>query len=177
VGEGGQTLDALCAAAVQWSDNTAANLILAELGGPRAVTDCARSLGDSVTRLDRNEPTLNTCIPGDPRDTTSPEAMMADLGALTTSALSTASRTRLITWLANYRVGEARIPAGLPAGWRCGSKTGTGDYGTVNDVAILWPPGRKPILVAAYCTETKVPTEKAEAALADVGRHVAETFT
>ncbi len=178
VREGGLPLDALCAAAIQWSDNTAANLIVALLGGPPAVTAYARTLGDSVTRLDRNEPTLNTAIPGDPRDTTSPEAMIADLGALTTCALSTESRSRLITWLANYRVGSTRIPAGLPAGWRCGSKTGTGENGaTVNDLAIIWPPKRKPILVAAYCTEIKVPQEKAEAALADVGRYVAETFT
>jgi beta-lactamase class A len=176
VSEGGLTLDALCAAAVQWSDNCAANLILTSLGGPQAVTDYARSLGDPVTRLDRTELTLNTCVPGDPRDTTSPETMMADLGALTTCALSTESRSRLITWLANYRVGGARIAAGLPEGWRCGQKPGTGAYGTVNDVAILWPAGRKPILVAAYCTETKIPQEKVEAALADVGRYVAEAF-
>jgi beta-lactamase class A len=177
VSEGRLTLDALCAAAVQWSDNTAANLILASLGGPSAVTRYARSIGDPVTRLDRTEPTLNSGIPGDPRDTTSPRAMMTDLGFLTSKAFSPELRTKLVTWLANYRVGDARIPAGLPKGWRCGHKTGTGDSGIANDVAIIWPPGRKPILVAAYCAEAKVPLEKFEAALADVGRYVTEKFS
>jgi beta-lactamase class A len=168
------TVEELCAAAIEYSDNTAANLLLRELGGPQGATRFARSLGDEKTRIDRMEPMANTCIPGDPRDTTTPSAMLVDLQSLTLrNALSTASRSRLIAWLANYRTKFPRIPAGLPAGWRSGNKMGTGSYGTTNDVAILWPPRRAPILVAAYYTGSDAPSTARDAVLAEVGRRVA----
>ncbi len=174
VGKGGMTLGALCAAAVEYSDNTAADLILTALGGPAGVTRYVRSLGDHVTRLDRVEPYANTAIPGDPRDTTAPGAMLADLQALTLGkALSEESRAKLVTWLANYRTLFSRIPAGLPASWKSGNKMGTGANGSTNNIAIIWPPGRKPILVAAYCTGSTAPRETIESGLADVGRIVA----
>jgi beta-lactamase class A len=173
VGEGAMTVVALCAAAIQWSDNTAANLLLATLGGPAGVTRYVRSLGDPVTRLDRNEPTANICIPGDPRDTTTPAAMLADLKLLTLGrALSEASRARLITWLVNYSTPFARIPAGLPAGWMSGNKTGTGANGTANDIAIVWPPGRAPMLMAVYYTGSTAPADARDGAIADVARIV-----
>jgi beta-lactamase class A len=173
VDEGAMTVGALCAAAISWSDNTAANLLLATLGGPAGVTRYARSLGDPVTRLDRTEPTANTAIPGDPRDTTTPAAMLTDLKALTLGgALSQASRTRLITWLANYRTLVPRIPAGLPAGWTSANKMGTGSNGTANDVAIVWPPGRAPILMAVYYTGSTAPAADRDAVIADVARIV-----
>jgi beta-lactamase class A len=177
VGVGAMTVGALCAAAIQWSDNTAANLLLATLGGPANVTNYVRSLGDLVTRLDRTEPTANTAIPGDPRDTTTPAAMLADLNVLTLgSALSEESRTRLITWLVNYRTLLARIPAGLPAGWTNGNKMGTGANGTVNDVAIAWPPRRAPILMAVYYTGSTAPADARDGVIADVARIVSGTL-
>jgi beta-lactamase class A len=177
VAEGAMSLGDLCAAAVQWSDNTAANLVLATLGGPPGVTRYARSLGDLVTRLDRNEPTANTCIPGDPRDTTTPAAMLADLKRLTLGrALSEASRTRLITWLVNYRTLMARLPAGLPDGWLNGNKMGTGANGTANDVAIVWPPRRAPILMAVYYTGSTAPDDVRNDIVADVARVVSATL-
>jgi beta-lactamase class A len=174
VREGSLTVEALCAAAIEYSDNTAANLLLRELGGPQAATRFARSLGDQSTRIDRMEPLANTCIPGDPRDTTTPGAMLADLQSLTLrNTLSKPSRARLTTWLSNWQTPFPRIPAGLPVGWRSGNKMGTGSYGTTNDVAILWPPRRAPILVAAYYTGSNAPSTARDAVLAEVGRRVA----
>ena len=151
---GGMTLGALCAAAIDWSDNAAANLILNAIGGPAGFTAFARSLGNSVTRLDRDEPTLNTAVPGDPRDTTSPLAMARDLQTvLLGGVLSEASRTRLEAWLVADKVGDKRLRAGLPPNWGIGDKTGSGDHGTANTIAILRPPGRAPLLAAVYYTE------------------------
>ncbi|HSC19603.1 MAG TPA: class A beta-lactamase [Rhizomicrobium sp.] len=175
--EGGMSVGALCAAAIEWSDNGAANLLLDSCGGPPAVTAFVRTLGDPATRLDRIEPALNTAIPGDPRDTTTPDAMLRDLQRLTLGdALSANSRARLIGWLKGCRTAAARIPAGLPAGWISGDKTGTGASNTANDVAIVWPPGRVPILVAAYYTGSKLYPESRDAVLAEVARMVAREF-
>jgi beta-lactamase class A len=171
VSEGKMTVGELCDAAVTVSDNTAANLLLATFGGPAGLTAYARSLGDRETRLDRNEPTLNTAMPGDPRDTTTPSAMVADLKTLLLgTVLSPASRDTLTGWLVANKTGDARLRAGLSKGWRVGDKTGTGDRGTTNDVAIVWPPRRAPILIAAYLTETAAPAPMREATLAGVAR-------
>ena len=132
------------------SDNTAANLLLVRLGGPAGFTDFLRAHGDVVSHLDRNEPTLNTNLPGDPRDTTSPRAMVATLRTLlTTPALSPLSRERLITWMVSCETGRERLRAGLPPAWRVGDKTGTGDRGAACDVAIAWPTNRGPVLMAS----------------------------
>ncbi len=176
VGEGAMSVEDLCAAAMTVSDNTAANLLLAALGGPAAVTRFARSLGDTATRLDRNEPDLNEAVPGDPRDTTTPAAMAEDLRRLVAgSALSPASRDRLIGWLRACRTGDTRLRIGVPSGWTVGDKTGTGNRGTSNDVAACWPPpgGRgdaRPLIVAAYVTESRAPAAARDAVLADVAR-------
>jgi beta-lactamase class A len=170
----GMTLAELCAAAIDYSDNTAANLLLAALGGPAALTAYARTLGDPVTRLDRNEPDLNQAIPGDPRDTTTPAAMLADVQRLALGDfLSPASREKLIRWLLGNTTGDKRLRAGLPAGWRVADKTGTGDYGSTNDIGLIWPPDRAPILVTAYLTGTDAPPDRRDATLAAVGRAVA----
>jgi beta-lactamase class A len=174
LGEGSLTLGELCEAAVLVSDNTAANLLLARLGGPAAFTSYLRSLGDQVTRLDRNEPMLNEAIMGDERDTTTPAAMLGDLQVLLTgTALSKASRQRLTTWLVESTTGHKRLRAGVPKTWRVGDKTGSGQHGTTNDVAILWPPKRKPILLAVYLTASVAAPEVRDTVLADVGRLVA----
>lgn len=150
----GMTVAEICAAALQYSDNTAANLMLWLLGGPQAVTVFARSLGDRVFRLDRWEPGLNNATPGDPRDTTTPLAMMRDLQRVTVGdGLGGAQRAQLITWLRGNTTGEKRVRAGVPAAWPVADKTGTGDYGTTNDVALIMPPGRSPIVLVGYFTQ------------------------
>jgi beta-lactamase class A len=176
-GSPGMTLDELCEAAVTLSDNTAGNLVLASFGGPAALTAYLRSIGDTVTRLDRIEPDLNESAPGDPRDTTTPHAMLANLQHLALGAgLSPASRARLVAWLVANRTGDERLRAGLPKGWRVGDKTGAGGHATTNDIAIVWPPRRKPLLVSAYYTESSASADARNTVLADVGRLVAEEF-
>jgi len=175
VGGAGMSLGELCAAAIAYSDNTAANLLLATLGGPTAITAFARTLGDRATRLDRNEPTLNESVPGDPRDTTTPAAMLGDLRRLSLGdALTPGSRDQLIRWLQANTTGNDRVRGGLPPGWRVGDKTGTGSHGSTNDVCLIWPPDRAPLLVSVYLTQTEAPAEHRDATLAAVGRAVAE---
>jgi beta-lactamase class A len=170
----GMTVAELCEAAVALSDNTAANLLLQTLGGPAGWTRYVRSIGDARSRLDRNEPALNESRPGDERDTTTPAAMAVDLQrALLGDALSESSREQLKQWMLATKTGDHRLRAGLPAGWRVGDKTGTGERGTAGDVGVLWPPSGAPIVVAAYVTQAGVPREQQEAAFAEVGRWVA----
>lgn len=171
----GMTLAAICAAAITLSDNTAGNLMLGVVGGPAGLTAYLRSLADTVTRLDRWETALNEARPGDPRDTTSPASMLADLQALTLgSALSASGKAQLLEWLRGNKTGNTRLRAKLPHGWQVGDKTGTGDHGTSNDVGLLWPPdGAAPVLVAAYLTEGPADDAVRDAALADVGATVA----
>jgi len=177
VAEGGMKLADLCAAAVELSDNTAANLILASIGGPRGWTGFVRSLGDDRSRLDRNEPSLNSCIPGDPRDTTTPSAMVGDLKAtLLGGALSPASRDQLRAWMIATQTGLTKLRAGLPASWTVGDKTGNNGGGTSNDIAVAWTPAG-PIVIACYLTAADAATADArDGAIAAVGHLVAETF-
>jgi beta-lactamase class A len=177
VAEGGMTVADLCAAAIDWSDNTAGNLILQSIGGPAGFTQFARSLGDEVTRLDRNEPTLNESLPGDPRDTTSPRAMAGAMQkVLVGDALSDASRSQLQTWLIGDKVGDKRLRAGLPPYWWIGDKTGTGDRGSTNAVAIIWPPARAPIIATVYYTGSSASVDARNAVHKEVGALIAETF-
>jgi beta-lactamase class A len=177
VAEGGMTVADLCAAAIDWSDNTAGNLVLQSIGGPAGFTAFARSLGDEVTRLDRNEPTLNESLPGDPRDTTSPRAMAADMQkVLLGDALSDQSRRQLEAWLIDDKVGDKRVRAGLPHSWRIGDKTGSGDHGTANTIAIIRPPDQAPILAAIYYTESSAPMDARNAIHKEIGSLIAETF-
>ncbi|HEY6259207.1 MAG TPA: class A beta-lactamase [Xanthobacteraceae bacterium] len=170
----GMTVAELCEAAITVSDNTAANLLLAVLDGPAGLTAYARSLGDPVTRLDRIEPELNEAIPGDPRDTTSPAAMLSNLQLLVLgNALSAAAKDQLRRWLIANKTGDARLRAGLPSGWRVGDRTGSGEHGTTNDIGIMWPPERAPILVAVYLTETSKPDAERNVTMAAVGRAIA----
>jgi beta-lactamase class A len=174
VGGAGMSVGELCEAAITASDNTAANLLLASVGGPAAVTAYLRRLGDSVTRLDRNEPTLNESTPGDPRDTSTPRAMAQTLRTLMLGdALSAAGRARLVQWMSATTTGAKRLRAGVPSDWRVADKTGTGRLGSTNDVGVLWPPHGAPRVVVAYLTECKANGDAREAALASVARGVA----
>jgi beta-lactamase class A len=176
VGERAMPVSELCAAAIEYSDNTAANLLLREMGGPPALTRFARSLDDAVTSLDRNEPALNDAKFGDERDTTTPEAMLGDMERiLLGDELKPQSRMQLEAWLVGNTTGGQRLRAGLPSDWQVGDKTGSGET-TSNDIAIIRPPGRKPILAAVYLTGTKVDAAGRDKAIADVGRVIAELY-
>jgi beta-lactamase class A len=176
VKEGGMTLVDICAAAVQWSDNTAANLILKVLGGPEVVTAFIRSTGDNVTRLDNTEPEMNIVGPGEVKNTTTAASMVGLLISVVLGrVLSADSRTRLQGWMLDAKVGEHRLPAGLPNGWRIAHKTGTGSD-QANDVGVVWPPNRAPIIVAALYSRRGTRQQQRENVLRDVGRIVAAGF-
>ncbi|PTT21745.1 class A beta-lactamase [Acidovorax sp. HMWF029] len=171
---GGLTVGELCAATVSLSDNTAANVLLARHGGPAGFTAFVRSLGDGTTRLDRTEPALNEAAVGDPRDTTTPLAMLHTLQKLVLGdALSIPSRAWLQRWLAETSTGDKRLRAGVP-GWKVGDKTGTAsDSGTANDIGVMWPPGGgAPVLVTCYLTRSAAAPEQRDAAIAQVARAV-----
>lgn len=170
-GAPGMSVAGLCEAAITVSDNTADNLLLESLGGPAAVTAFARRLGDPLTRLDRTEPGLNVGSPGDLRDTTTPNAMLGDLRALLLGdALSAASRDRLAAWMRATGTGLDKLRAGMPAGWQGGDKTGSGAHDETNDIAIFWPPQRKPLLVTAYLAGSTADAAGRSGVLAEVGR-------
>ncbi|GGF14629.1 class A beta-lactamase [Williamsia phyllosphaerae] len=153
----GMTVADLARAALQYSDNTAGNLLLDRLGGPDALTAFARSIGDPVTRLDRREPELNTAIPDDPRDTSTPAAQAENLRTLLlgvpdpTVAPTRPEREQLTDWMIQNTTGAAKIRAALP-GWTVADKTGGGDHGSANDVAVAWPPGGGAAIVVAVMT-------------------------
>jgi beta-lactamase class A len=173
----GMTVAELCAAAIQYSDNTSANLLMKILGGPSAVTAFARSIGNSEFRLDRWETALNTAIPGDPRDTATPEAMARSLQALALGdTLPASHREQLNDWLRGNTTGAKRIRAAIPARWQVGDKTGSGDYGTANDLAVLWPPGRKPIVLAIYHTQKEADAKSRDEIISGAAQIVVNAF-
>jgi len=175
---GRMSIGELAEAAVTLSDNTSANLLLERVGGPQGLTQFLRGHGDNVTRLDRNEPTLNTNEAHDPRDTTTPEAMVATMRALLVNpTLAPSSLEILLGWMVACQTGNARLRAGLPSNWRVGDKTGSGANGAVNDIAIAWPPKRAPILIAVYLSESASPQPVLNAAHAEIGRLVATMLT
>ena len=174
--DGDMTIGALCDAAVTISDNTAANLLLTQIGGPRGFTERLRDLGDGVTRLDRWEPQLNSNTPGDVRDTTTPAAMtglMRDF--LFGDVLTADSRAQLRQWMIDVTTGLTRLRGGLPQGWVAGDKTGTSGNGAFNDVAFALPPGgtdRDAILIACYINKPGMESDDANPIHAEVARHV-----
>ncbi|MEJ2864270.1 class A beta-lactamase [Actinomycetospora flava] len=169
--ESGMTVAALCEAAIVVSDNTAANLLTGVVGGPAATTAFVRTLGDTTTRLDRLEPELNETAPGDERDTTTPAAMVADLRALVLGdALDPAGRDRLTGWMVGATTGTEQIRAGLPRDWHVGDKTGSGAQGENNDVAVVWPPGRAPWVIAVFTTPSDPTSTNGRATIADATR-------
>lgn len=163
----------LCSAAVRNSDNTATNLMVEVLGGPSSITDFARSVGDDRTWMVRWEPELNSAIPGDPRDTTSPRAMSTGfLNMLTGDTLDEPHRALLWEWMSTIATGDKRIRAGLPAGWGVADKTGSGDYGSTNDLGVAYgPDGQRLQLGVMARTRTDDPTTPYnDAIVADVTR-------
>jgi len=176
-GADSMTVRELCAAAVVHSDNAAANILLSGIGGPTGFNQFMRTSGDEVTRLDRHEPALNTNIPGDPRDTTTPRAMVDTmLRLLTQDVLSLPSRALLIDWMVASRTGMDRVRAGLPKSWNPGDKTGTGENGAFNDLVVAYPPRRRPVFAAVYMSESKLGAKDLAAAHAEIGTLLAKVF-
>jgi beta-lactamase class A len=159
---GTMPLAELCAAALQRSDNLAANLLLQVIGGPPAITDFARSIGDDRTRLDRWEIELNTAIPGDPRDTSTPRALGGGIQKLLSgTVLGEPQRLQLETWMRGNQTSGLEIRAGLPAGWTTADKTGTGDYGSTNDIGIAYGPAGERVLLSLM-TRSRAPNPGAD---------------
>jgi beta-lactamase class A len=153
----GMTLRELCDAALRFSDNTAANLLFRELGGPSKLTGFARSIGDTVTRSDRNETELNTAVPDDPRDTSTPRALGRDIRKLLVGETLGAERRAVLTdWMTGNATTATLISAGVPTGWTVADKSGAGGYGTRNDIGIATPAGGKPVVLAIMSTHADV---------------------
>lgn len=160
----------LCEATMTTSDNTAANLILQAIGGPQAVTEFVRELGDSVTRLDRWETELNEAAPHDERDTSTPNAMVSNLEKLVVgNALSSQSKNQLREWLVNNEVADGLFRSQMPDEWVIGDRTGAGGFGSRSITAVIWPPEREPTIVAFYITETDASFEERNTAIAELG--------
>ncbi|SFO42597.1 beta-lactamase class A [Geodermatophilus obscurus] len=170
---GSMTLAELCDAAVRFSDNSALNLLLRELGGPAGLDAALERVGDTVTEVVRDEPGLNSAVPGDPRDTTTPRALAGSLRAYALDAAAPEDREQLVDWLRRNTTGDALIRAGVPDDWDVGDKTGTGAYGTRNDVAVVIPPGRSPIVLAVMSSRDEPDAEHDDALIAETTRVVA----
>lgn len=171
---GSASVAELCHATITVSDNAAANLLLRTIGGPAGFTRWLRSVGDPATRLDRWETDMGEARPGDVRDTTTPAAM-ADLARqlVLGRALAPASRTKLTAWMKDTRTSGASLRAGLPKDWAVADKTGSGGFGTDNLVAVVWPTGRPPLVVASYITGSTLEFEQRRPLHARIGRALA----
>jgi beta-lactamase class A len=165
----------MCAAAVEDSDNTCANLLLDRVGGPSALTAFWRSIGDSTTRLDHNEPILNRSPPGDPHDTTTPVAMARTLRRLVLgNVLSPGSRDRLTQWMVNCKTGDNRLRGGLPSDWRIADKTGNNGTDAAGDIAVVWPKPGTPVLICTYTQGGTPSPAQLQAIFAQIGRTVSQ---
>lgn len=172
---GGMTVEAMCAAAVTYSDNTCTNSLLASIGGPAALTRFWRANGDTVTRLDHNEPLLNRSPPGDPQDTTTPAAMAGNLRSfLLGDTLTPESRTRLTGWMLDCQTGNGLISAGLPPGWKFAQKTGNNGYDAQGDIGVAWPTSSRPVLISVYTQGGHPKPGQLPSIFAEIGRLVSE---
>jgi beta-lactamase class A len=172
---GAMSVADMCKAAVELSDNTCANLLLARSGGPQALTAFWRASGDTVTRLDHNEPELNRSPPGNPNDTTTPAAMAGNVRRfLLGEILSPASREHLKDWMVNCKTGDNRLRAGLPKNWKIGDKTGNNGKDAAGDIAMAWPASGGPVVVCAYTQGGTPKPEQFTAVFAKIGRMVGQ---
>jgi beta-lactamase class A len=173
--KGALSVGEMCKAAVELSDNTCANLLLARVGGPAALTAFWRSTGDAVTRLDHNEPVLNRTPLGEPQDTTTPAAMAGNLRRFVLGdVLSQASRELLTGWLLDCQTGENRLRAGLPKNWRIGDKTGNNGIDAAGDIAVVWTPSGNRLLVCAYTRGGSPTPAQIDTVFAETGRLIAQ---
>ncbi len=168
--EGAMSVADMCKAIVELSDNTCANLLLARVGGPAALTEFWRRAGDTVSRLDHNEPELNRSPPGDPHDTTTPSAMAGNLRRfLLGTVLTPGSREQLKQWMVDCKTGDNRLRGGLPADWKVGDKTGNNGKDASGDIVIAWPKSGGPVLVAAYTQGGSPTPQQLEAVFKEIG--------
>lgn len=175
IAKGVLTLEEMCRAAVEQSDNTCANLLLARIGGPAALTAFWRRLGDRETRLDDIEPYLNQTQPGGFRNTTTPAAMAKILRHLVLGrVLSDASNVRLKEWLIGCQTGAERLRAGLPANWVIGDKTGSNGKDAAADIAVVWPQPDVPVVICAYTWGGSPTARQLKDVFAGIGHLVAE---
>jgi beta-lactamase class A len=167
----------LCHAALDMSDNTATNLLIDRIGGPESVTDFRRAIGDPISRVDRREPELNTFSPGDPRDTTSPNAMVSTMKALLTGdALSLRSRAQLVDWMSGGGVTGALIRASTPEGWHVADRSGSADFNR-NIVAMVTPPDREPYFIAIFLSDAEADFDTRNAAVIALSEAVMQVVT
>jgi len=174
----GMTVEALCGAAISYSDNTAMNLLTAKLGGPQGINRFARSIGDSSFKLDHWWPDEANGNLFNLQDSSTPNAMARSLQKIALGdVLALPQREKLLTWLKNNTTGNARIRAGVPKEWVVGDKTGSGyEYGTANDIALIWPPNRAPIIVAIFYSSTKKDAPKRNDVIASATRILVNDF-
>ncbi len=173
----GMSISELSQAALEHTDNTAMNLLIKQMGGTKVITSFARNITDDYFRLDRLEPELNTAIPGDLRDTTTPKAMGNSLQQLALGNILAAKQRNLLTaWLKSNTTGDFRIRAGTPKKWIVGDKTGTGDYGTTNDIGIIWPPNCSPIIMVIYYTQNMQDAKPKDAVIASTAHLLVDEF-
>ena len=175
--KGRMTVEEMCEAAVELSDNACANLLLASIGGPSVLTDFWRSTGDFTSRLDHNEPVLNRSRPGDPEDTTTPIAMAGNLRRfLLGNVLSARSRGRLLSWMIGCRTGANRLRAGLPSTWKIADKTGNNGVDAAGDIAMVWPAPDAPVVICAYTQGGTPSAPLLESTFRDIGQAVAQSL-
>lgn len=166
-----------CEAAMLMSDNTAANLVLNEIGGPKAVTMFLRSIGDKATRLDRLEPRLNEATPGDNRDTTTPNAMVNTLRTLIEGeTLSYESRVQLKIWMQDNKVSDSLMRSVLPTGWSIADRSGAGGHGSRGINAIIWKENHRPVYISIYVTETELSLQARDQLIAQISQLILQKY-
>lgn len=174
----GMSLGKIAEAAMQYSDNTAGNLLFEELGGPVGFEKALRESGDTITKADRIEPDLNEATPGDSRDTSTPQALATTLELFGISEYLPADKQEIFTdWLKGSTTGDSLIRAGVPEGWQVGDKSGAGGYGTRNDIGIVWPPNREPIVIAIMSSRNEVNASYNDELIAKATKVITQTFS
>lgn len=174
----GMSLGKIAEAAMQYSDNTAGNLLFEELGGPDGFEKALRESGDTITMADRIEPDLNEAIPGESRDTSTPKALATTLEVFGISEYLPADKQEIFTnWLKGNTTGDSLIRAGVPESWVVGDKSGAGGYGTRNDIAIVWPPNREPIIIAIMSSRNEENASFNDKLIAKAAKVIAQAYS
>ncbi|MDW7617469.1 class A beta-lactamase [Peribacillus simplex] len=174
----GMSLGKIAEAAMQYSDNTAGNLLFEELGGPDGFEKALRESGDTITMANRIEPDLNEAIPGESRDTSTPKALATTLEVFGISEYLPADKQEIFTnWLKGNTTGDSLIRAGVPESWEVGDKSGAGGYGTRNDIAIVWPPNREPIIIAIMSSRNEENASFNDKLIAKAAKVIAQAYS
>jgi len=171
------SLKQACSAAMIMSDNTATNIVLTGIKGPKALTQFMRSIGDDITRLDRIEPDLNEALDGDKRDTTTPNAMVKSLHTiLFGDVLSQSSKTQLKQWMIDNKVTGSLLRSVLPKQWSIADRSGSGGFGSRGITAAVWSDKRTPIILSIYLTQTEASFVDRNKAIAAIGKEIFSVY-